>query len=293
MPTCILISVRNLGTGGFHAPQGKSHGTLEIPDDTELFVVDGQHRIEGLRHAVEDYGQADLGDYQIPVVILCPSLWGPNLEPDIEEGKQFMTINKMQTGVKGDLLDSFLLALDSASKFGSDKPTSGLPEDIVKMITPRVRALLVTLILNALPAWEGKVTRPNQRKGDTLVGQKAMVDSLVGFVNHPSYVANYPKVGPLAIHLNHYWEAIMDYYPNAVIQPKAFWVQKRLGATVFHRIFPQVDSLAGAPYDKASYTKVLKRAKMQSEHYWSKAGPARDLGTSFTAVSSLSSLIWP
>lgn len=269
---------------------------MEIPDDAKLFIVDGQHRIEGLKRAVNDFEKRDLQDFHLPVVFLCTGNWTPPVGAEIEEGKQFITINKMQTGVKGELFDSFLLALDMAAKASDGKAISGLPEEIVTELRPRVRALLVVLILNAIQSsmWEGKVTRPNQRKGNTLVGQKAAVDSLKDFVNLQQYVESFPDetLGTLALNLMHYWEAIMDYYPNALAQPKDFWIQKRLGVTVFHRIFPKIDVLVQGEKSKANYAKVLKKAKMPSEHFWSKVGGAKGI-TSFSSVSALASEIWP
>jgi DGQHR domain-containing protein len=292
MPSSILLSVRDLGTGGFRRHGGGSSGILEIPEDKEIFVVDGQHRIEGLRHAVNNYGATEFEDYPLPVVFLCPSLWREHADPEVEEGKQFITINKMQTGVKGDLVDVFLLALTNLERTESALATTGLPEDIVKMIRPRVRALLTTLILNSLPAWRGLVSRPNVRGGGTVIGQKAMVDSLVDLVNSADYVRQYPHVGPLAIALSQYWEAILDYYPTAKADPKHYWVQKRLGAYVFHRIFPRVDALATSK-TKTGYTAALSRAAMKDERYWSKEGNARRVGTGYTAVTILANEIWP
>lgn len=293
MPVSVLLSVRNLDSGGYHHSMGSSLGILEIPDNAEIYVVDGQHRIEGLRHAVNNYGASTLKDFPLPVLFLCPSLWKSHADPEVEEGKQFITINKTQTGVKGDLLDVFLLALDSVTKAKSPETTEGLPDDIVNIITPRVRALLVTLILNNFPAWRGLVSRPNQKRGNAIIGQKAMVDSLVDVVNSPTYKKKYPNVGPLAEILHHYWEAILDYYPNAARDQKRFWVQKRLGAYVFHRIFPDIDSLALKPKTKASYAVALKALKMKNESYWSQTGEARSLGTSYAAVATLTGEIWP
>ena len=292
MPSSILLSVRDLGTGGFRRHRGGIFGILEIPDDKEIFVVDGQHRIEGLRYAVNNYGAAEFKDYPLPVVFLCPGLWREHADPEVEEGKQFITINKMQTGVKGDLVDVFLLALTNVARSESALATTGLPEDIVKMITPRVRALLTTLILNSLPAWKGLVSRPNIRGRGTVIGQKAMVDSLVDVVNSADYVRQYPSVGPLAIALSHYWDAILDYYPTAKTDPKHYWVQKRLGAYAYHRIFPRVDALATSK-TKAGYQAALSRAAMKDEQYWSKEGDARKVGTGYTAVTTLANELWP
>lgn len=297
MPTSVLVSVRNLGAGGFTSRKGSEQGVLEIPDEAELYIVDGQHRIEGLKRAATDLKQTDLADFNLPVVFLCTEKWRPSVDAEIEEGKQFVTINKLQTGVKGELVDSFLLALDTAAKAGGTQVVSGLPEEIVEMVTPRVRALLIALILNVTSGsvWQDKVQRPNQRRGISMVNQKAMTDSIEDFANLPSYVTNFPErnVGPLAVNLMHYWEAIMDYYPNALANPRDYWVQRRLGMVVFNRIFPKVDALLGGGSRlKADYTKALKKAKMPTEHYWSRGGDAKGV-TSYTAVSKLSSDIWP
>jgi DGQHR domain-containing protein len=297
MPSSVLLSVRELDASAFHKRKDSSIGVLEIPDDRPIYVVDGQHRIEGLRHAVSDYGLKQLEHYPLPVIFLPPSLWREAADPEIEEGKQFITINKTQTGVKGDLLDVFLLALHSVDRAQAALGAVGLPVEIVDLINPRVRALLVTLILNTTPGgpWKDLIARPNVRGAGTVIGQKAMVDSLDGLVNSATYKASYPEVkdiGSLAIAISHYWEAILDQYPSAQADPKHYWVQKRLGAYVFHRIFPMVDALA-AKKTKEGYKAALASAVMKSESYWSKTGSARGLGTSFTAVSLLSNEMWP
>ena len=289
MPTSVLLSVRDLGDGGFHQYKGTSQGILEIPDDKELFVVDGQHRIAGLRRAVKEYGADALESYPLPVVIMVPTLWRKVADPEIEEGKQFITINKTQTGVKGDVIDVILLALTTIKK--AEAARTGLPEDVVEMIDPRVRMLMVALILNSLPSWSNLITRPNTPRGDTVVGQKAMVDSFK-FVNSKDYLAGFPSVGPLAINISHYWEALRDYYPLAAAQPKQYWLQKRFGVYVFHRLFPIFDKLT-TDKSKNGYAAVLVSAMMKPQDYWGKFGEARTKGTGLATIAAVVQEIWP
>lgn len=289
MPTSVLLSVRELGEGGFHQYKGTPQGVLEIPDNKEIFVVDGQHRIAGLKRSVKEWGADQLENYPLPVVIMVPTLWKKVADPEIEEGKQFITINKTQTGVKGDVIDVFLLALTTIKK--AEEARTGLPEDVVEMIDPRVRMLMVALIMNALPAWRGLMTRPNMPRGDAIVGQKAMTDSLK-FVSSKDYAAQYPKVGHLAINLSHYWEALREYYPLAAATPKQYWLQKRFGVYVFHKLFPIFDKLA-TDKTKDGYAAVLKKALMKPQDYWGKYGEARTLGTGLATVAAVVQEIWP
>ena len=61
-----------------------------------LWVIDGQHRIEGFRHAINDLGQTDLNDYHMPVVIIS----GLEIQ---QEAEQFRVINETAQKVRTDL----------------------------------------------------------------------------------------------------------------------------------------------------------------------------------------------
>ena len=65
-PTSILVSVRE--GAKFSAVKGANVGTLEIPDDSKLYVIDGMHRVEGLRAGVRE--NPEFNDYVLNLAII-------------------------------------------------------------------------------------------------------------------------------------------------------------------------------------------------------------------------------
>src|SRR5205823_3743606 len=57
LPTAVLISIRNPAHVTF-TPEGELdtgvNGRLTLADDAELWVIDGQHRVFGLKRAIEE-----------------------------------------------------------------------------------------------------------------------------------------------------------------------------------------------------------------------------------------------
>ncbi|MCV5754768.1 hypothetical protein OFN51_38810, partial [Escherichia coli] len=76
---------------------------LTLPFDEKLQIVDGQHRIEGLRYAIEEKGVDYLRDFPIPFVIMET----PNR---VVEMNQFRTINGTAKAVRTDLVNAILTA---------------------------------------------------------------------------------------------------------------------------------------------------------------------------------------
>ena len=84
-PVSILINVRK--KLNFERKQG-NYGKLNIPDNSFMLIVDGQHRRKGLVIALNNMEEYE--NYQIPIIIT-------NLNKTYEEAKQFIiiTIHKM------------------------------------------------------------------------------------------------------------------------------------------------------------------------------------------------------
>jgi len=263
-----------------------------VPDNAVLYVIDGQHRIEGLRSSQKsDQKNVELRKFGFRAVFICPTIWKKVVNAEIEEGKQFIIVNKTQTGVKGDLVNAFVYSL-SMTSLGKPKPDlSGLPSDMERLIEPVSKARNITLIIQHNYVWKNRINKPNEPRGKNVIGEKTMVDAILQYViNKPEYAMG---GGPLAVNIGQYWEAIMNYYPAAILNPKNYWVQKGLGVAVFTILFPAVDKLAN---DKTAegYAKVLaKRAQMPDDEFWSKTGKARAMGTSYTARNDLTKQIWP
>jgi DGQHR domain-containing protein len=290
LPTSILVAVRAKSADFVERAKGVGYGKLTVSDDAKFYVVDGQHRVSGLKEAMKTKPELEL--FSFPIVILCPSMWGRKFDPEIEEGKQFITINQTQTKVKPELVDSFLLQLSNSPSWSFPESLHGLPEDIKREMQLRVPALMATLDLNDMVAWNRKIRRPNESRGDSIIGQKVMVDTIAEILRG----GNYKKLdsGPLAIRIDHYWQAILKRYPLAASNPRKYFLQKRLGLIVFNQIFPMIDAKTAQPRGVLNYQKVLrKKAKMPRQSFWGMRGQAKTFGTTYVNIDKLAKRIWP
>lgn len=168
MPTAVLVGIRDpeVNFEAFKGTAGR-RGMLHVPDDATLYVVDGQHRIEGLRSAQKtDPNSGDLKKFGFPAVFLCPTIWKKGINAEIEEGKQFIIVNKTQTGVKGDLVNAFVFSL-SQSALGEPRPDfTGLPGDMERSIGPISAARNITMIIQYNDAWKSRINKPNELRGN-------------------------------------------------------------------------------------------------------------------------------
>lgn len=93
-PTTLLLNLRE-GKVDEEKP-----GVLQIEEGRTVWLVDGQHRLAGLRYAAER--KEDVNEMEYPVIIM-------NQPSSYEEAKQFVIINKNQKGVRTDLAQRFLM----------------------------------------------------------------------------------------------------------------------------------------------------------------------------------------
>ena len=94
MPTAILLSDRgcNMET---------SNGSITFPIDAKFPILDGQHRVEGMRHAIEFRKNEELSHYSYPVVII------KDLDK-LKEMEQFRTVNGTAKSVNTALVNMML-----------------------------------------------------------------------------------------------------------------------------------------------------------------------------------------
>lgn len=122
-----------------------------------------------------------------------------------------------------------------------------------------------------------------------MTGQKAMVDSLDERVNAPHYV----KFIQTPFRLRSISRVIGKPSWTLILLPrrtKTLLVLRRLGAYVFHRIFPKVDVVVT---DKTEgFRAALTKAAMKSEQCWSRTGGAKKARNVYTAVTTLSKEIY-
>lgn len=222
MPTAVVLNCRP-GPGSSMPRFDSTNSELTIPDRAILYVVDGQHRIEGLKESELKEG------YEIPVIIICEL-------GIVQEAAQFLTINSKQMMVRPDLQLRVLFSIDPAN-------TNRLI-DILHVDKWKLGAQLLAIALNDRneSPWRNLIRRPNE----TLGGWKPMREA--GFVDtlRPMTDAS----GPMSrvatqdkeTFLLEYWEAVRGLYPDAFRQDtgKRYHVCKTIGAGSFHSLAPFV-----------------------------------------------------
>jgi DGQHR domain-containing protein len=184
-------------------PFNDQDNTIEI--DTSLVcplsVVDGQHRLEGLKMAAQR--DARVLDFETPVNIAI------NL-PRIAQMCHFLIVNTTQKSVDKAVEQRIIARLTEALDV-EDIPS--LPKWILNTVEKGEvdKALKYVTYLNEADdsPWKGKVLMANDLSGDTTINQRSFVKAIVKYVltaNNPiTIVKDFEK--EKKIFLN-YWKAI-------------------------------------------------------------------------------------
>ena len=197
-------------------------GTISIDDGTDIYVVDMQHRREGLRRAYEQLEH--LGDFPVPVVII------EGLTP-VDETLQFYLVNQKSKRISSDLALRILLERLNDERFA----------ETVGPVGWRSSALGITILLNKdiRNPWKGRIKEPNTPKNDHHVAtEKSFVPSLRPVVSFPPYA----RLGKqrLAAILAGYWNGIGALFPLAFRNPDDHVIMSVTSYVAFHRLLPLV-----------------------------------------------------
>ncbi|KAA5595404.1 DGQHR domain-containing protein [Blastochloris sulfoviridis] len=181
------------------------NNTIEI-DTSEVgpfSVVDGQHRLEGLKMAAQK--DPRVLDFEVPVNIAI------NL-PHIAQMCHFLIVNTTQKSVDKSVEQRIIARLTEALDV-EDMPS--LPKWILNTVEKGEvdKALKYVIYLNEAPdsPWKGKIRMANDESEDTTVAQRSFVKAVVKYVltaNNPlTIVKDFDK--EKKIFLN-YWKAITE-----------------------------------------------------------------------------------
>lgn len=289
-PNSILINIR--GALGNFKPIAPQYGILTIPDTTELWIVDGQHRFEGLKDLTEQ--DPSFGEFPCFVILM-------NESTEYEEAKQFMIINRTQKGVRLDLAAHFIATM--AKKEGT-KTISNMPRATIRDIEWRPKATEIVDILNKEISddpnheffenpWHMRIQLPNEPKALSTISQSSFENSLKILVDNPIFSGYGTR--DLSIMLIRYWKAILEICPNAKIRPDKYFLQRLTGTAVLHKILPRVLALTKFKSQRIttdSTKQILeKMPDVMNEIFWSPDGEAGIIGTSQKALAILTSKV--
>jgi DGQHR domain-containing protein len=221
LPVAGLLNVRQRNALRFSNSNSDEPtlGMLTISDDTRLWVVDMQHRLEGIRTA---YGKRFLKQFSVPVLIT------EGLS-DIKEAAQFYIINTRSKRMGVDLTRRLLIEHDEI-------------RDITDVAPWELKAVQICIHLNTRlknSPWYGRIREPeSERIREHIATEKSFVPSLRWLLTAPG-CAN-KSVKHLARFLANYWEGIRQNIPKAFESPRSYIIQKTPGLMAFHRLAPIV-----------------------------------------------------
>jgi DGQHR domain-containing protein len=231
-PTAVLVSSRKQ----LHFEpdrQVPGEGTLSLPEGGELFIVDGQHRLAGVKSAVESDGRnaQTAWNTPLPVVVMdnCSK---------VVEVEQFVTINDRQKRTPTDLaLQLYSDLADKVPGFHSVMVETG---ELWKVRGVKVAQ---TLAYREGQPWCGRLVSPNERsKGDRFLRMTSFIQSLRPALSPPNYELLVDsldnELDGLADCLGAYWNALADMFPEAFEKPREYVLQKTPGMFPLHRLFP-------------------------------------------------------
>ncbi len=235
-PTSILLNIR-------HIEKIKIETSRITLDDKEyLWIIDGQHRIEGLKKLLkEDPSNQEYATMEVPIIIT-------NLGNKFEEAILFAVFNKTQTGVKYDLVETVLA--EQIKKGNIDVETLVKEYDkagtkILREISTRIEAVDIANMLNDREGspWYNNIVAPNEKplpSHKKIIRQRSFTTSLEPLIKYFERYAINVDARLLAEHLTVFWNALERVMPQAFKSPEDYVIQKGTGTAVLHEVYPKL-----------------------------------------------------
>lgn len=222
LPQAIVLNVREVGVLQFE-DSATGLGRLRIPSEAVLWEVDGQHRLGGLRYAVEQ--DPTFKDYAVPVVIT------EGLSR-LEEAVLFFVINTTQKRVPTDLAQRII-----EQEMGDEVLKLKLVAEGKDWI-PRGTKIVDILLRTPGHPWYGKIGIPGTKLAGVQIKQVSFVTSLKPILTQSIYGSL--EAEEIAQLLIRYWQALEEVYQEAFREPEEHVIQKTVGVFPLHMIAPQV-----------------------------------------------------
>lgn len=231
MPTAVLV---NLRSSARFQPGTDGSGLLSISNGEAFWVMDGQHRYEGLKvaqQALDKRGKGEQLEYDVPVVFCL------NFEQERERGV-FKIVNSTAKSV-----DTGLLA-----ELEAQRVMATPPEQRVNLLSLRktVGLDIAHYLNDTAGPWQKRIRLANEPKGDVSkrpVQINTMASSLRTFLREGWVQRSYENSRDfrrLAQMVAAFWAALQELMPEAFEQVETHAVQRPLGIYVFHSVMCDV-----------------------------------------------------
>jgi len=247
LPTALLLNLREYDPA-VHLVGSSDGGTfLQLADDY-LWEVDGQHRCEALKRALQDDYER-FKDYTIPFVVGLG--W-----PEAYEMEQFFVVNSNAKSVPTNI------AYDILAELGQEVP--GLMQDMEesgRAWQVHGQELAVELSTSS-SIWVSRIQFSNEPKAMSTLQSAGFVNSLKPILS-TAYFGRLTR-GAQGKVMAAYWDAVKTILPEAFVEPQNYVIQKSLGVSVMHTIFSDVLELvrdSDSPVtEPSSYVRVMEHA---------------------------------
>jgi DGQHR domain-containing protein len=224
LPTAVLLNVRD--NADTIVDDLTATTTTFRPNGHELFVVDGQHRLEALAKLVDE-NPDKWATYEVPFVCML----GADLT---EEMTQFYVVNSTAKSVRTDL------ALDLLKQRAENDPNL-MAALVEKGEDWKVEAQTICEDLAKTRLWKARIRFPSDPPGETTIGSAGIVGSLKQILDTP-YFGQISTLNRLRI-LEAYWSGIERVLPEVFREPTEYTLQKSTGVQIMHALLISVIEL--------------------------------------------------
>jgi DGQHR domain-containing protein len=243
--------------------------TIRLSPKYPLQVIDGQHRVAGLRYAIEEKGHEEFGDFMVPAVIV-------EVADRVTEMNQFRIINGTAKSVRTDLVNSILTATASARGEEAIKDVDRWKVVITKVVDRLNR--------ESASNWKGRVIMPDETglpkaANGKIVRATSFMTSLkpiyvwmreLGFFQGMDTDGEAERIAAIIID---YWNALSEVNPEAFSEPHEYVIQKTPGLFALHLLLQEhllpVTYRARRSWSKETFVDMLKESpEITDPRFW-------------------------
>jgi DGQHR domain-containing protein len=233
LPTAILANIRKFDPIRNFATVGQHH-VLNLFDE-ELYIVDGQHRVESLVRLYEK-DPVRWGAFRLAVSFMLGAT-------ELQELEAFYVVNSTAKSVRTDL------ALDLLKQQAEANP------ELLEALEERghgwkVVGQTIAEELAKTSCWKGRIRFPGEPVTDTTINSAGIVSSLQSVLATP-YFTMISTPNQVAI-LDAFWQGIREVLPECFHEPERYALQKSIGVQVMHQVL--VSALEAARSSGSSVT---------------------------------------
>lgn len=266
----VLANVRDPGSLRFASLGESNEGIVTL--DGKLFIVDGQHRVGGIRSLLEGEDGKKFSHFPVPVLIMVGA-------QQQEEAFHFFLVNRTQEGVKMDLGDVLLAKVIPKERLTPEfeKDVLGSKEKIP--LTQKAIQLAEEMNTNPDSIWKDRISYAQESVGqERSITQRGFTQSVKEILTNETITAMFDQIpDDLVDPLIDYWKAIAELCPQATGKNfKDYVLMKTTGAYIMHKLFPQIVAKLGYAMHQRKMKQILERIQEMRDDDWTNDG---DIGT--------------